>query len=111
MGRVFFLGKLFLLFIFIAALFLLVARAQLIRKLIGQQLGMSRTAVAGAKTSMESEMKDNVNEYAKHAKDSAMKINVSDIINAVLRVKKIGVDAVKAKDSVQQQINKLLEKR
>jgi hypothetical protein len=110
MNKLLILGKLLVLFIFVAALFLLGTRAEFIRTKIAQQFGFSRKAVAGAKTSLESEMKQNMVEYADKAKDSAMNIKVGDIINTLSRVKKIGEDANTMKDEVVKQVNDLLKK-
>lgn len=100
MGRIFLLGKICLLFIFIAALFLLVARAEMIRTMITQQFGLSRTAVAGAKTSMESEVKEDIKDYADGAVKQIMKLRIEDVVHSVSRVKKIGSDLNGLKDEI-----------
>lgn len=92
MNRLIFLGRLFLLFIFVAALFLFVARAEAIRRMIVRQFGMSRTAVAGARTSMEGEVKEDIKEYASDAAKQVMQIKIEDVVHSVSRVQKIGKD-------------------
>jgi hypothetical protein len=100
MGKILFLGRIGILFAILALLSLLFFRADVIRGLVMQKIGISKQSVAGASTSMEKEMKADVKEYIHDAQRTIMQLKVADVIHSVTRLQKIGDDVNSAKDEV-----------
>lgn len=110
MGKFVTIGKILLLLAFFAGLFLLARNAQVIRKTIANQFGMTKGRVAGARTSLEKEMKKDVSVYLNEAKNQALDVRVSDIIKPILRARKIGEDVVNAKEYIVEQAESIMKR-
>jgi hypothetical protein len=106
MRKLIIIGKILLAVIVIGILSIVVKYAGTIRTAVSQN---SIKGVAGAQTSFEKEIKQNVNDYANSAKDQVMNIKVSDIVNGISRVNKINRDIQSAKKYISEQITGLLK--
>ncbi len=100
------LVKMIFILILIAGLFFVVKYADDIRTLVSR--GYNKK-VAGAKTSIEDEMKKDVFTYADDLKQGIMEIKISDIVQLVSRVQRVNRDVESAKSYIVGEINERLK--
>ncbi len=110
MSKFIFFGKVFLLTIFFCLVYSVVQYAGVIRGVITSQFFHSTKAVAGARTSFEDKVKEDIGEYTEQAKQKVLQIKVSDVIQGLGRTVKIVRDANTAKEYIVDTINTLLKK-
>lgn len=107
MGKIIGLGKVFLAICLIFILAVVVKYADSLRSTAAI---FSKSKVAGAKTSLEQEMKDNLSGYTLNAKKQIMNIKLGDIVNSFGRITKISNDISNVKDYLLQKGQKLYKR-
>lgn len=105
MNKIKLLGKLLLLGIFFVVLFGVGKHSDTIRTFVATRFGMSSGTVAGARTSLEEELKKNMKDTVDETKEKIMDMKVSEIVNPILRVKKIPEDMKQAAENTRKEIN------
>lgn len=110
MQKLFFIGKVFLLTLFICLIFFVVQYADTVRSLIASRFLSSKKAVAGAHTSFEEEIKKDMWGYADQVKGKVLDIKISDIVQGFSKTAKIAHDVNTSKEYIINQVNILLKK-
>jgi hypothetical protein len=108
MGKLHYVGKLLLALIVIGFLALVIQYADTIRGTVSHIFAAK--SVKGARIGFEKEIKENLKEYANSAKDQLMKVKISDIVNGVLRVRKIGKDIGNVKEYVVKEAGNIIKR-
>lgn len=108
MTKILFMLRIIMLVLFITVFILVVKYAGVIRNIVTSEMHLSGKNVAGAKTSFEKEVKQNLGEYKKTAERQIVNIKVSDVLSFFGRVGKIGKDVLGAKDFMVKQTSGFL---
>lgn len=107
MGRIKRTGKIILAILFLGLLFFVVKYASTIRYVIAYY---SAQEVAGAQTSLEEEIKQNIEEYSENTKNQLLNIKIIDLLNPVMRIRKISEDLNNSKEYIINEVGKIIKK-
>jgi hypothetical protein len=108
MGKLRLVGKLILVLIIVGLMILVVQYADTIRGTA--QYVLATKSVKGAQTSFEKEINKNLKEYTKNAESQIMNVKIADIVNGVLRVRKIGKDIQNVKEYIVKETGNIFNK-
>ncbi len=103
MHRLILIVKILFIIMLLTGLFFVVKYADMIRSTLANR---STKQVAGANTSLEKELKKDLENYFDTAKKSVLDIKVSDVVSNASRFKKIGSDINGIKDYLFEEIEK-----
>lgn len=95
-----------ILVLFVIVLLLVISHGNNVRSFIQDQFGITSKKVAGVQTSLEKDMKKDMDNYLEDAKKQIMNIKISDLVNSFSKINKVGKDLETAKKLINEQINK-----